>query len=334
MKPMPRLWWPLQLRCSFLFIGLITALACSAQLDAADGLQAKPIRFIVPYAAGGGTDIVTRIYAGNLSKRLNQNVVVDNRPGASGTVGLEMTANAPPDGHTICIISASNTVNSATNPQLPYDLAKDFQGISQVTSAFFVLVVLPSFPAKSVRDFIAYAKANPDKLNYGSSGTGGVTHLAGAMFAQLSQTNLVHIPYRGEAAAITDLLGGHTQFQFASPLTANPHIHAGRLRALAISASKRNSSVPDIPTMAEAGVPGYEVNQWYGVVTSGKVPPAIVNKLSAEFAASARDPDVAQRLKNDSVDAVSSKPAEFSAHIKSEIAKWGKLVKDAGLQLQ
>lgn len=315
-------------------LALIAAPAGSSQLDAAHGFPAKPVHFIVPFAAGGGTDIVARTYAANMSQRLGENVVVDNRPGASGTVGVEMTANAIPDGYTICIISASNAINSATNSKLPYDLAKDVQGVSQVTSAFFVLVVHPSSPAKSVGQLIEYAKANPGKLNYGSSGTGGISHFAGAMFAHMSRTTLVHIPYRGEAAAITDLLGGQTQLQFSSLINANPHIRAGRLRALAVSAAKRTPAAPDLPTVAESGVPGYEVNQWYGVVASAKVPRAIINKLSAEFAASARAPDVTQRLQLDSVEAVSSKPEDFSAHIKSEIAKWRKLIKDAGLQLQ
>jgi tripartite-type tricarboxylate transporter receptor subunit TctC len=323
----------MQLRWSSLLIALVVALACSAQLDAASG-SSKPIRFIVPWAAGGGTDITARVYAANLSRRLNQTIIVDNRTGASGIVGVDVTAKAPPDGSTICIISASSAVNSATNQNLPYDLVKDLQGVSQLIAAPFVLVVLPSFPAKSVGELIAYAKANPGKLNFGSSGIGGLTHLAGAMLGHMSQTNMVHVAYRGEAAAIIDLLNGSTQFQVASLLNANPHINSGRLRALGITSSKRNSALPDIPTIAEAGVPGYEVSQWYGVVTAAKVPKEIVEKLSADIAVSARDPEVAQRLKTDGVDAVSSKPEEFSAHVKSEVARWGTLVKNAGLKLQ
>jgi tripartite-type tricarboxylate transporter receptor subunit TctC len=294
----------------------------------------QPIRFIVPFAAGGGTDIVARVYAGNLSKRFGQNVVVDNRPGASGTVGVEMTARAPADGRTICIVSASNAVNSAVNPKLPYDFTRDVQGVSQVTSAFFVLVVKTGFAAHSVKELIAYGQANRGKLNYGSSGTGGITHLAGAMFAHLARITMEHIPYRGEAAAITDLLGGHTQLQFASPLNAAPHVAGGKLRALAVTSAQRNRAMADIPTVAEAGVPGYEVTQWYGVITAAQTPAAAVQVLSNAFAAAARDPEVKQRLAADGVNAVSSTPRDFTAHIAAEVGKWRKLVKDAGLELQ
>jgi len=310
----------------FLFMG---ACAC-----AAEGPPGKPVRFIVPFAAGGGTDIAARIYAATLTRQMGRNFVVDNRPGASGAVGVDITAKAPADGQTICIISASNTVNSAVNKKLSYDLAKDLQGVTQVTSAFFVLIVPQSSPIKSTKELIAYAKAQPGKLNYGSSGTGGITHLAGALFSHLEKITMVHIPYRGESAAITDLLGGQTQLQFASPLNASPHLTSGKLRALGISSGKRNPAMPDIPTIAESGVAGYDVSQWYGVITSAKVPVSQVNRLSEAFAAAAKEPEIVQRLRTDGVDAVSSKPAVFHAHVTAEIGKWEKLVKEAGLQLQ
>jgi len=310
----------------FLFMG---ACAC-----ATEGPPGKPVRFIVPFAAGGGTDIATRIYAATLTRQMGRNFVVDNRPGASGAVGVDITAKAPPDGQTICIISASNTVNSAVNQKLSYDLAKDLQGVTQVTSAFFVLIVPQSSPIKSTKELIAYAKAQPGKLNYGSSGTGGITHLAGALFSHLEKITMMHIPYRGESAAITDLLGGQTQLQFASPLNASPHLTSGKLRALGVSSGKRNAAMPDIPTIAESGVAGYDVSQWYGVITSAKVPMSQINRLSEAFAAAAKEPEIVQRLRTDGVDAVSSKPAVFHAHVTAEIGKWEKLVKEAGLQLQ
>jgi tripartite-type tricarboxylate transporter receptor subunit TctC len=318
---------------ALLAIGLMNAAAASAS-DAAHGYPVKPIRFIVPFAPGGGTDIVARLHANNISKRLGYNVVVDNRAGGAGTVGVDTTANAVADGYTICIISATNAINSAINPKLPYDLARDLQGVSQLTSAFLLLVVQASFPARSVSQLIDYARTNPGKLNFGSSGTGGHSHFAGAMFAQMARINLVHIPYRGEAAAITDLLGGQTQLQFSSLINANPHINSGRLRALGISSSKRSSTAPDLPTIAESGVPGYEVSQWYGVVTASKVPRAIINTLSGEFAKSAQSAEIVQRLKTDSVESVSSRPEVFGAHVRAEIDKWRKLIRDAGLQLQ
>lgn len=312
--------------------GLVLTLGINA--NAADNPDGKPIRFIVPFAAGGGTDIVARVYAAALTRQIGQNFVVDNRPGASGSVGVDITAKALPDGHTISIISASNAVNSAVNQKLPYDLTKDLQGVTQVTSAFLVLVVHQSLPVKSTKDLIAYAKTRSGKLNYGSSGTGGISHLAGALFTHLAKINIAHVPYRGEAAAITELLGGQTQLQFASPLNASSHLASGKLRALAITSNKRNAAMPDIPTVAESGIPGYEVSQWYGVITSAKVTGARVNRLSESFAIAANDPEIVQRLRKNGVDAVSSKPAVFQAHVKTEIGKWAKFIKEAELQLQ
>lgn len=313
--------------------GLTMCLAISG-VSAAEGPPAKPVRFIVPFAAGGGTDIAARLYAATLARQTGQNFVVDNRPGASGAIGVDITAKAPPDGQTICIISASNTVNSAVNRKLSYDLASDLQGVSQVTSAFFVLVVQQSSPIKSTRDLIAQAGSQPGKLNYGSSGASGITHLAGELFSHLAKIRMIHIPYRGESAAIADLLGGQTQLQFASPLNAAPHLNAGKLRALGISAAKRNPAMADIPTIAESGVPGYDVSQWYGVITSARVPMAQVDRLSRAFAMAGGDPDIVQKLRNDGVDAVSSTPAVFHAHVKTEIGKWASLIRETGLQLQ
>ena len=327
----------MRLAFSTKIISALTGTACffmGACTFAAEGPPGKPVRFIVPFAAGGGTDIAARIYAATLTRQMGRNFVVDNRPGASGAVGVDITAKAHPDGQTICIISASNTFNSAVNQKLSYDLAKDLQGITQVTSAFFVLIVPQSSPIKSTKELIAYAKAQPGKLNYGSSGTGGITHLAGALFSHLEKITMVHIPYRGESAAITDLLGGQTQLQFASPLNASPHLNSGKLRALGVSSGKRNPAMPDIPTIAESGVAGYDVSQWYGVITSAKVPMSQINRLSEAFAAAAKEPEIVQRLRTDGVDAVSSKPAVFHAHVTAEIGKWEKLVKEAGLQLQ
>jgi len=327
----------MRLAFSTKIISALTGTACffmGTCTFAAEGPPGKPVRFIVPFAAGGGTDIAARIYAATLTRQMGRNFVVDNRPGASGAVGVDITAKAHPDGQTICIISASNTVNSAVNQKLSYDLAKDLQGITQVTSAFFVLIVPQSSPIKSTKELIAYAKAQPGKLNYGSSGTGGITHLAGALFSHLEKITMVHIAYRGESAAITDLLGGQTQLQFASPLNASPHLNSGKLRALGVSSGKRNPAMPDIPTIAESGVAGYDVSQWYGVITSAKVPMSQINRLSEAFAATAKEPEIVQRLRTDGVDAVSSKPAVFHAHVTAEIGKWEKLVKEAGLQLQ
>jgi tripartite-type tricarboxylate transporter receptor subunit TctC len=293
----------------------------------------KPIRLLVPFVAGAGTDITARTIAQKLTERWGQQVVADNRTGAAGAIAVDLTAKAAPDGYTICLISASHSVNAATNPKLPYDLTKDLQAVSQATSLFYVVYVNPSVPAKSIKELIAYAQANPNKLNFGSSGTGGLQHLAGEMLKHLGKMDMVHVPYKGGAAVIIDALAGNIQVGFGTFLSLRPHFNAGKLRPLAISATKRSPVAPELPTVAEAGVPGYEVDQWYGIVTGAKVPRPIVNKLSAAVAEAVKSPDVAKRLSGEGSTPVGSTPDEFSAHIRAEVNKWRKLVKDAGMVL-
>lgn len=299
----------------------------------ADQYPNKPIRLIVPFVAGAGTDITARTIAAKLTERWGQQVVVDNRTGAAGAIGVEITANAPPDGYTICLISASHSVNSATNPKLAYDITKDLQGISQATSLNYVLYVHPSVPAKSVQEFIAHVKANPNKLNFGSSGTGGLQHFAGELLKYQAGVQIVHVPYKGGAQVIGDVLAGNIQIGFGTLLSLRPHFKANRLRPLGISARQRAAAAPEIPTISESGVPGYEVDQWYGIIASAKVPAPIVNKLSQAIAESVKSPETAQRLAADGSTPVGSTPQQFSAHIASEVEKWKKLVRDAKLVL-
>jgi tripartite-type tricarboxylate transporter receptor subunit TctC len=318
---------------AMLFLADVTPVHAAAAGDSAKAYPNKPIRLIVPFVAGAGTDITARAIGVKLAERWGHQVVVDNRPGAAGTIGVEITAQATPDGYTICLISASHSVNAATNPKLPYDLTRDLHAVSQATSLFYVVYVNPAVPAKSVKELIALAKANPGKLNYGSSGTGGLQHFAGELFSYLAGVKLVHIPYKGGAAVIADVLAGQIQMGFGTLLSTRAHMKAGRLRLLAVSTRERSPSAPELPTVAESGVPGYEVDQWYGVITSAKVSPAIVNKLAAAVAEAVKSPDVAQRFSAEGSTPVGSSPEQFGAHIKSEIAKWRKLVKDAGLAL-
>lgn len=319
-------------------ISLTLALTAASAVTAhaaspVDSYPTKPVRLIAPFLPGAGTDITARAVAARLTERWSQQVVVDNRPGAAGAIGVELTVNASPDGYTLCLISASHSVNSAINPKLPYDLTRDLQAISQATSLFYVLYVHPAVPAKSVSELIAYAKANPGKLNFGSSGTGGLQHFAGEMLNHLGGIKTTHIPYKGGAGAITDVLAGNIQMGYGTVLSLRPHIKSGRLRALAITAGKRAPSAPDLPTIAEAGLPGYEVDQWYGIITSAKVPRPLVDKIAVAVAEAVKSPDTASRLAGEGSLPVGSTPDQFSAHIRSEINKWRKLAKDARLAL-
>jgi tripartite-type tricarboxylate transporter receptor subunit TctC len=298
-----------------------------------DRYPTKPVRLIAPFVPGGGTDITARAIAAKLTERWGQQVIVDNRPGAAGVIGVELTASAVPDGYTICLISASHSVNAAINPKLPYDLTRDLQAISQATSLFYVLYVHPAVPARTVAELISYAKANPGKLSFGSSGTGGLQHFAGEMVNYLGGIKMVHVPYKGGAAATADALAGNIQVGFGTLLSSRAHYKAGRLRPLAITARQRSPQAPEYPTIAEAGLAGYEVDQWYGIITSSKVPRPIVDKLAVAVSEAVKSPETAQRFSAEGSTPVGSTPEQFSAHIRSEIAKWRKLVKDAGLAL-
>src|SRR5687768_3933544 len=305
----------------------------AAQADPAAGYPNKPIRFIVPFSPGAGTDTTARTIAQKLSEKWGQQFVVDNRTGAGGAIGVDFTAKAVPDGYTICLISASNSVNSATNPKLPYDLMKDLQGISQATSLFYVLYIHPNVPAKSVKELIAHAKANPGKLNFGTSGTGTLQHFSGELFNHQAGVKIVHVPYKGTAAVLPAMLSGEVQVGYGSLIGTRPQIQANRIRPLAITAKKRSPSV-DLPTVAESGLPNYEVDQWYGIIASSKVPKPIIQKLHGGIVEALKQPDVVQRLSGDGSTPVGSTPEQFNTHIRAEVAKWKRLVKEAGLKLQ
>ena len=311
----------------------LTQTAFAARADVAADYPNKPIRFIVPFSPGAGTDTTARLVAEKISQSLGQQVVVDNRTGAAGSIGVDLAAKAPPDGYTICLISGSHAVDAATNPKLPYDLMRDLQPITQFTSLFYVLSVNPTVSAKSVKELIALARQSPGKLNFGSSGTGGLEHMAGELFNHLAGVKLTHVPYKGAANVIIALLSNDVQVGFTTNFSVRPHVVTGRLRVLAITAAKRSSALPDTPTIAEAGVPGYRVDQWYGAITAAKVPATIVKKLNAAMIEAVKAPDVVKRLTLDGSVPVGSTPQQFAEHIKSEIAKWRKLEKDAGLVL-
>jgi tripartite-type tricarboxylate transporter receptor subunit TctC len=301
--------------------------------DAVKDYPNKPVRLIGPFTPGAGTDTTARMIAKHLSDQWNQQVVVDNRTGAAGAIGVDLTAKAAPDGYTICLISASMHVNSATNPNLPYDLTKDLQGISQATSLFYAVYLNPAVPAKNVTELIAYAKANPGKLNYSSSGTGGLQHLAGELFDYMAKTKMTHVPFKGSAAGIVANLSGEVQVGFGTLFGVRPHMQTNRLRVIAITAAKRSPAVPDIPTVAESGIPGYNVDQMYGIIGSAKIPKPIINKINAGIVTALKDPEVIKKLNADGSIPVGSTPEAYTATIRAEVDKWRKLAKAAKLEL-
>ena len=294
----------------------------------------KPIRLIVPFAHGGGTDITARTIAQKLTEHWGQQVVVDNRPGANGTIGVDIASKSAADDYTLGMISSSHSVNVSLYKKLPYDLIKDLAPITKATSQPYALVVHPSVPAKSVPELIALARTRPGTLNYGSSGTGGLSHLSGALLASLAKVNIVHVPYKGGAPAMTNVIGGQIQMLFSTILQSHAHIKAGRLRALAVTTAKRSPAEPGLPTMQEAGVAGYEVAGWYGVVAPARTPQPILAKLNQEIVGILQMPDVGSRLSADGSEPVGSSREAFGIHIRSEIAKWEKLVREAGIRIE
>ena len=292
----------------------------------------KPIRFLVPYAPGAGTDTTARTLSARLAERWNQQIIVDNRSGASGALAVEAAVNANPDGHTIVLITNSQAVGQASGVKVPFDLTKDLQPVTQVLSVFYVVYIPPSLPVKSIRELIAYAKANPGKLNYGSSGAGSLQQIGMELFNHMAGIRLVHVPYKGSAGIISGMLAGEIQVGINSLFSVRPQVQAARLRWLAITAPKR-SPVVDLPTVAESGLAGYEVEQWYGIAAPVKVRKPVLAALHAGFTESLRAPDVVQRLTADGSVLVGNTPEQFAAYIKAEIAKWTNLVKATNLKV-
>lgn len=299
----------------------------------AQDFPVRPIRFLIPIAPGGGIDITVRTIAPHLGNLFGQTVVVDNRPGGTGAIGLEMAARTQPDGHTITLITGTHAARRATyRGKLPYDIIKDFAPVTQLTRQSYVLVLNPSVAAKSIPELITLAKSKPGSLTYGSAGLGSLQHLSGALFGALTGTNLLHVAYKGGGPALADVLGGQISMVFATPLESIPHIKSGRLRPLAVTGAKRSSAMPDLPSIAETGVTGYEVTNWYGVLAPIATPKAIIDKLNRGLVAVLRMPEMVERFKRDGVELIGSTSVEYQKHIHSEIAKWERVVKTAGLK--
>jgi tripartite-type tricarboxylate transporter receptor subunit TctC len=315
--------------------GMAAAPRLFAQADAAADYPARAIHLIIPFAPGGGTDIVARTVAQKLGEALKQPVVPENRAGGNGTIGANAVAKSAPDGYWLSMITASHSVNvTLQGNKHPYDLLKDFAPISQLTTQPYVLVVNPDLPAKSVQDLIALAKAKPGKLTYGSSGVGGTSHLAGALFCVLANIEMTHVPYRGGEPAMADVVGGQIDMLFSTRLQSRGLVDAGKLRPLAVTTRKRSPATPELPTMQEAGVPGYEVAGWYGMLAPTGTPPAIINKLNREVVRIVHLPDVTDKMAADGSEPVGSTPAEFAAHIKAEVEKWRDLIQKTGIKTE
>ncbi len=310
-------------------------MACfSSVASAADSAYpTKPIRMLVGFAPGGGTDTTARALTPELGKRLGQQIIVDNRPGAAGNIATEIITKAPPDGYTILMGTiAALSINPTLYGNLPFDPLRDLAPVTQAVDSTNILVVHPTVQAKSVKDLIALAKTK--SLTGGSSGIGGAGHLALELFNVSTGTKITHVPYKGGGPAMTELLGGQINLIFATAASAVPHVQSGKIRALAVTTSKRSKLVPDLPTVAEAGVPGFEANNWYGVVVPAKTPKPIIDRLHKEFTAELNMPEIREILFRQGLDVAATTPQTFGAYIKSETAKWAKVIKASGAKAE
>jgi tripartite-type tricarboxylate transporter receptor subunit TctC len=312
--------------------GVLLAGVVAAEHSRAQTYPARPVRIIVPLAAGGGMDTVTRGLALKLADSLGQTVVVDNRPGAGSLVALDILSGSAPDGHTLMMISATTVVHPILYKSR-YDIVRDFTPVAQVTAQGYTLVVHPSLPAKSVSELVQYIRANPGKLNYASSGIGSPIHMSTELFQVATGTRMIHVPFKGMGAAYADLVGGRIELSFATIISSLPHVNAGRLRALAVTPGKRAPAMPNVPTLKEAGVP-VEVVNWYGLIAPAKLAKGVAERVSNETAKAMQSPDVAKRLIAEGSEAATSSPSAFAANIRAEHEQWSRVIKQAGIRGQ
>ena len=317
------------------FIALTSGAAfAQVRTDGSQPYPVKPIRIVVGFPPGGNSDFIARAVARGLAEAWSQQVIVDNRPGAGGNVAAEIVAKAPADGHTLLLGVFAHAVNPSLYAKLPFDAIRDFAPIILCASSANILVVHPSLPVKSVKELIALAKAQPGAITYASAGNGTASHLAGELLKMLASIDIVHVPYRGTGPAHTDLIGGRVTMFFAAMAGTLPNVQAGRLRALGVTTLKRWPGAPTVPTMVEAGLPGFEVNSWSGLLAPAATPKEIVARLNSEVARILRSPETAERLYSFGAEAIDNTPEEFSAYIATELAKWAKVVKAAGLHAE
>jgi len=311
---------------------VLAALACVAALAAhADPYPSKTLRFVVPYPAGGPLDAVARLLAQKVSDSMKQTVIVDNRAGAGGNIGADFVAKSAPDGYTLLMGAvATHAINPTLYSNIPYDAARDFIPVTQIASTPNVLVVNPSLPVTSVAEFIAYAKAHPGKLNFGSGSTGSAGHLAGELFKAMAGVEMTHVPYKGAAPAMTDLIGGRIDLMFDNLASSLAQVKAGKIRAIAVTTAQRSPLAPELPTIAESGLPGFDINTWFGLFVPAHTPPEVVARLHDEFAKALSAPEVRSRMLELGAEPVGSTPQQFAAYIESEAAKYARIIKASG----
>jgi tripartite-type tricarboxylate transporter receptor subunit TctC len=314
----------------FVFVASISAMDSAA----AQAFPSRPVRLIVPQSAGGSTDVIARVVAQKMAEGLGQTVIVDNRPGAGSLNGTEMVVHAAPDGHTLLAVAASFTINPAIHKKLPFDPIRDFTPVAQLATLPHILIVHPSVPVNSVKELIALAMSKPGQLNYASSGIATSTHMAAELFMFMTRTSMVNVPYKGGAPAMSAMLGGQCQLNFATISTAIPHVRSGKLRALAVTSAKRSVAAPEFPTIAEAGVSGYDHSSWVGLLAPARVPQPVVSRLNAEAVKAAHTQEVRAALLRDGLEATGTSPTEYAALIKMEVAKWIKVAKAANIKAE
>jgi tripartite-type tricarboxylate transporter receptor subunit TctC len=321
-----------QVSTVFLLFAVVTPLV--SMPAAAQAYPAKPVRMVLPYPPGGGSDTIGRPLAQKLSESLGQQVVVENRGGANGNIGMEHVARATPDGYTIVFaLTAQLAVNPALYGKVPYDPVKDFAPITLLGTGAYILVVHPSLPARTLKQLVALAKAQPGQIAYSSSGNGSGGHLAAELLNSMAGIRMLHVPYKGGGPALVDLIAGQVQVLFSTQLASWPHIQSGRIRALAVSTAKRPASIPDLPTVAEAGLPGYDSGVWYGVLAPAGTPRDVIMKLNGEIIRALKVQDYRALLVNNAIDPIGSPPEQLGQYIKSELTKWAKVVKEAGVRV-
>ena len=307
-------------------------LLCAASLVSAADFPSKPVRLILGFPPGGATDLVARAMQPRMSAGLGQQLVIDNRPGANGIISCELVARADPDGHTLLFGHIGSLVISPAIQKVPYDPLKDFAAVGQSVQLQNILITHPSLAAGTLQEFIALAKTKPGQINYASSGIGSPGHLAAVLFESMAKIQITHIPYKGGGPAITDLLAGQVPAFFAVISTGVPHVQAGKVRGIAVTGSRRAEAVPDVPTLAEGGVPGYAATNWYGLLAPARTPVAVINRINREMTAALKAPEVAEALKSRGIDAAPNSPAEFAAFIRAESAKWRPIVLQSGIK--